>query len=98
MDNFMEFWDNGGRDLTMGIGFGLVALLLNSHDKRIASNEKNLKNLGDCVNVNFEMSDKYFRELSTFKDHAFENFDILAKDINRLATNSGYKGKLGVNQ
>ena len=83
MEGFKEFWENGGRDIVMGLGFLLLGSAIGNVDKK--------------VNRTMQACSEGFKAVAEFKETSYGNFKILAKDINRLASSTGYKGKLGVN-
>jgi len=87
---FKEFWENGGRDLAMGLGFLILGSAISNTDKKVN------RTIAACTE-GFDAANKHFANFNSFKEQSYTNFKLIAKDINRLATTTGYKGKLGVN-
>lgn len=88
-----EMWNNGGRDIAIGV-LGLGLLLVNG---RVSKAHDRINGVVKTYNKNFSAIDEVLDGLFKFKSDSFDNFDLIAKDINRIATSTGYKGKLGVN-
>lgn len=82
-----EFIKKYGRDIALGV----VALYALATGKKVNNLESRCKKA-------FGRVDESIGKLMQFKEASWDNFGIIQKDFNKIATHVGYQGKLGVNE